>query len=119
MRRALIRPLLRCRGESQWRHLSSQPPPGDRLDTRPAADFVPGSVALPPRPAAWRMGLRAAVIASELGAMQWRRARGVPTEARARAMREAFVRLGPAFVKAGQALATRPDAGFPPEVRPK
>ena len=29
-------------------------------------------------------------------------------------MRETFIRLGPAFVKAGQALATRPDV-FPPE----
>jgi len=79
-------------------------------------DPVPGSVGLPPRPPVWRMALRAGTILGELGAMQWRRVSGVPTDVRAVKMREAFIRLGPAFVKAGQALATRPDTGFPPEV---
>jgi hypothetical protein len=78
---------------------------------------VPGSAPLPPRPAAWRLCHRALVLGAELGAMQWRRHTGVATVERAVKMREAFIRLGPAFVKAGQALATRQDAGFPPEVR--
>ena len=62
------------------------------------------------------MGLRLTTILKELGAMRWRLFRGVPIGERAIKMRETFIRLGPAFVKAGQALATRPDAGFPPEV---
>ena len=75
----------------------------------------PGSVRLPPRPPAWRLALRGLAIAQEVGAVYLRLLRGVPVEERARKMRETFARLGPAFVKAGQALATRPDEGLPPE----
>ena len=49
------------------------------------------------------------VPSRELAALRWRLFRGVPIDVRARKMRETFVRLGPAFIKAGQALATRPD----------
>ena len=62
------------------------------------------------------MGLRLSTILRELAAMRWRLFRGVPIDVRARKMRETFVRLGPAFIKAGQALATRPDMGIPPQV---
>ena len=81
-----------------------------------ARERTPGSVRLPPAPPAWRMALRLSTIAVELAIVKLRHVRGVPIEIRARKMRECFIRLGPAFVKAGQALATRPDAGIPPEV---
>jgi predicted unusual protein kinase regulating ubiquinone biosynthesis (AarF/ABC1/UbiB family) len=77
---------------------------------------TPGSVKLPPPPPTWRMALRLSTIAVELAAMKLRHIRNVPINIRARKMRETFIRLGPAFVKAGQALATRPDAGIPAEV---
>lgn len=71
---------------------------------------------LPPRPPLWKLGWRSLNILKELGFMKLRQIRGVPVNIRAVKMRETFIRLGPAFVKAGQALATRPDVGFPPEV---
>ena len=43
----------------------------------------------------------------ELGLLQLRKARGVDVAIRSVKFRRAFVRLGPAFVKIGQALATR------------
>lgn len=58
-----------------------------------------------------RVALRVVQIVCELGTIQARRALGVTrVEVRARKIREAFVRLGPAFVKVGQALSTRRDA---------
>ncbi len=64
----------------------------------------PGSLGLPPTPPAWRLAWRLTTIAQELAAMRWRYFRGVPIEVRARMMREALVRLGPAFVKGGQVI---------------
>ena len=97
-----------------------------RLATPAAASFssssasvpprIPGSVPLPPAPPSWKMSMRVGTILRELGAMRLRLLRGVPIEIRARKMREGFVRLGPAFIKAGQALATRPDMGVPPKL---
>lgn len=49
-------------------------------------------------------------IVAELGTIQVRRMRGVRVDVRALKIREALVRLGPAFVKIGQALSTRRDA---------
>ena len=82
---------------------------------RQARGFVPGTVELPPAPPLYQMTTRLATILTELGWMRLRLARGVAVDIRATKMRETFIRLGPAFVKAGQALATRPDV-FPPEV---
>lgn len=56
------------------------------------------------------VGIRVVRIVVELATIQFRRMRGVQVEVRARKIREAFVRLGPAFVKIGQALSTRRDA---------
>ena len=59
------------------------------------------------------MALRLVNILRELATMRLRLALGVPAHIRGAKMKEALIRLGPAFVKAGQALATRPDV-FPP-----
>ena len=62
-----------------------------------------------------RVAARVARIAGELGLLQLRKARGVDVAVRSVKFRRAFVRLGPAFVKIGQALATRRDV-LPPEL---
>ena len=62
-----------------------------------------------------RVAARVARIAGELGLLQLRKARGVDVAIRSVKFRRAFVRLGPAFVKIGQALATRRDV-LPPEL---
>mmetsp|Transcript_2005 Transcript_2005/g.5942 ORF Transcript_2005/g.5942 Transcript_2005/m.5942 type:complete len:595 (-) Transcript_2005:60-1844(-) len=56
-----------------------------------------------------RLACRVARIVAELGTIQLRKWRNVRVEVRSKKIREAFVRLGPAFVKIGQALATRRD----------
>ena len=66
-------------------------------------------------PSSARVAARVARIAGELGLLQLRKARGVDVAIRSVKFRRAFVRLGPAFVKIGQALATRRDV-LPPEL---
>ena len=66
-------------------------------------------------PSSARVAARVARIAGELGLLQLRKARGVDVAVRSVKFRRAFVRLGPAFVKIGQALATRRDV-LPPEL---
>jgi hypothetical protein len=66
-------------------------------------------------PSSVRVAARVARIAGELGLLQLRKARGVDVAVRSVKFRRAFVRLGPAFVKIGQALATRRDV-LPPEL---
>ena len=72
-----------------------------RALSAPAAPAAPAW-----RPSGARVATRLVRISLELGVIYARMLRGVPIERRARKMREAFVRLGPAFVKVGQALAT-------------
>ena len=67
------------------------------------------------KPSSARVAARVARIAGELGLLQLRKARGVDVAIRSVKFRRAFVRLGPAFVKIGQALATRRDV-LPPEL---
>ena len=67
------------------------------------------------KPSSARVAARVARIAGELGLLQLRKARGVDVTIRSVKFRRAFVRLGPAFVKIGQALATRRDV-LPPEL---
>ena len=75
---------------------------------RPAAVRRVASTALA-TPSRARVALRVTRVLGELGAIQLRRAAGVDVRVRSRKFREAFVRLGPAFVKIGQALSTRRD----------
>ena len=87
------------------------------------ADAAAGRVTMPRRrsssttdkPSSARVAARVARIAGELGLLQLRKARGVDVAIRSVKFRRAFVRLGPAFVKIGQALATRRDV-LPPEL---
>ncbi|KAH8046388.1 hypothetical protein JL722_13716 [Aureococcus anophagefferens] len=71
------------------------------------------AAAAPPSQA--RVAARMARIIVELGTIQLRKMRNVDVAIRCVKMREAFIRLGPAFVKIGQALSTRRDV-LPPEL---
>ena len=98
----LLRPrLARVALSAPTRALSAPAAPSSALSPAPAW-----------RPSGARVAARLARISLELAVIYARMLRGVPIERRARKMREAFVRLGPAFVKVGQALATR--AEVPP-----
>ncbi|CAI5967427.1 unnamed protein product [Closterium sp. NIES-64] len=57
---------------------------------------------------------RTGVTIAEMGRMWWRKQTVADVKVRARKFRESLVRLGPFYVKLGQALSTRPDI-LPPE----
>ncbi|GJP41198.1 hypothetical protein CLOM_g873 [Closterium sp. NIES-68] len=65
----------------------------------------------------WRpvtVARRTGVTIAELARMWWRKQMVADVRVRARKFRESLVRLGPFYVKLGQALSTRPDI-LPPE----
>ncbi|CAI5481091.1 unnamed protein product [Closterium sp. Yama58-4] len=89
-------------------HISDAPSGSGRLR------YDPQAIAAEYR---WRpvtVARRTGVTIAELGRMWWRKQTVADVRVRARKFRESLVRLGPFYVKLGQALSTRPDI-LPPE----